>query len=422
MTTTHFSTLIVGGGIGGLSTALALARTGTPVHVVEQAAEFTELGAGLQIGPNATRALDRLGLLGELSEIAVHPRSAIVRDGLTGDVLTTLDFGPAFLAHYGHPYLVAHRSDVLTILLHACEREPLIVLENNRTVIEVEERSEHAALIFADGDEYTANVLIGADGIKSRVRRLLDTSEPVFSGHIAHRGAIDIAEVETDVATEDVVLWMAPGIHLMQYPVRRGELYNQVAVYESPRYAQGRDDWGTKDEFDEMFAAACEPVRAAITKIDTSRAWPIFDRDPIASWSTPHTVLIGDAAHAMLQYLGQGACQALEDALILSNTLTAHPNDTAGAFKSFEELRVPLTTKCQTVARPWGRTWHTADPAMLALRNRVFRGRAADDYTDLDWIYADRPDEFTPSTGVDPTTTTRTVRPIHTHPTGVITP
>jgi 2-polyprenyl-6-methoxyphenol hydroxylase-like FAD-dependent oxidoreductase len=398
MTTTHFSTLIIGGGIGGLSTALALARTGTPTQLVEQAPEFTEIGAGLQIGPNATRALDKLGLFEELSDIAVHPRSAIVHDALSGEVLTTLDFGPAFLARYGHPYLVAHRSDVLGILLRACQREPLVTLENNRTVVSVEERPDHAAVTFADGDEYTADVLIGADGIKSRVRQLLDTSEPVFSGHIAHRGAIDIAAVHTDVSTADVVLWIGPGIHLMQYPVRRGELYNQVAVYESPRHARGRDDWGTEDEFEEMFAPACPPVRDAITAIDTTRAWPVYDRDPLASWSTPHSVLIGDAAHAMLQYLGQGACQALEDALTLSATLCAHPGDTPGAFKSFEEHRVPLTTKCQTVARPWGRTWHTADPAMLALRNRLFRMRAADDYSDLDWLYADRPHELTAPT------------------------
>ena len=395
MTTTHFSTLVVGGGIGGLATALALARSGTAVHLVEQAPEFTEIGAGLQIGPNATRSLDRLGLLNELVDVAVHPRSGIIRDAVTSEVLTKIDFGPSFVARYGYPYLVAHRSDVLTLLLRACQRDPLVTLENNRTVVDVLERSDHAIARFADGADYTADVLVGADGIKSRVRRLLDTSEPVFSGHIAHRGAIDIADVHTDASTEDVVLWMGPGIHLMQYPVRRGELYNQVAVYESPGFAAGRDDWGDPEEFENMFAPACTAVKNAITQIDTSRSWPVFDREPMPTWTTPHTVLIGDAAHAMLQYLGQGACQALEDALVLSHSLATHPGDPSRAFKRFEEVRVPFANKCQTVARPWGRTWHTSDPAMLALRNRVFRTRADDDYTDLDWLYADRPQELT---------------------------
>ncbi|WP_009478451.1 FAD-dependent monooxygenase [Rhodococcus sp. JVH1] len=396
MTPSHFETLIIGGGIGGLATALALAQTGRPVQLVEQASAFTEIGAGLQIGPNATRALDRLGLLDELSAVAVHPHSAIVRDALTGEVLTALDFGTAFRARYGYPYLVAHRSDVLSILLHACEREPLVTLENNRTVQTVADTERGAVISFADGDEYTADLVVGADGIKSRVRQLLDISEPVFSGHIAYRGAIDIDQVRTDISTDDVVLWIGPGIHLMQYPVRRGELYNQVAVYESPRYAAGRDDWGHREEFDEMFTPACESVRNAVAQIDASRAWPVFDRDPISTWSTAHTVLIGDAAHAMLQYLGQGACQALEDALSLSRSLAAFPDDLTRAFKTYEGARVPITSKCQTVARPWGRTWHTDDPALLALRNRVFRMRAADDYTDLDWLYAERPSDLGP--------------------------
>ncbi|MBF4476684.1 FAD-dependent monooxygenase [Rhodococcus rhodochrous] len=398
MSTTHVPLLVIGGGIGGLGSALALARAGRTVHLVEQAPAFTEIGAGLQIGPNATRAFDRLGLLAELSDIAVHPRSAVVNDAHTGERLTTLDFGPKFLARYGYPYLVAHRSDILNILLQACKREPLITLENNRTVVNVEESSKYALVTFADGTVYTADIVVGADGIKSRVRQLLDKSEPVFSGHVAHRGAIDIADVATEVNHDDVVLWMGPGIHLMQYPVRRGELYNQVAVYESPRYSAGRDDWGHQDEFDEMFAPACAEVRNAIAKIDMSRAWPVFDRDPLDTWSTEHTVLIGDAAHAMLQYLGQGACQALEDALGLARALGGFPDDPARAFKTYESARIPITSKCQTVARPWGRTWHTDDPALLALRNRVFRMRAADDYSDLDWLYAERPEDVAPLT------------------------
>ncbi|WP_055477291.1 FAD-dependent monooxygenase [Gordonia sp. HS-NH1] len=393
MTTRHFSTLIIGGGIGGLATALSIARTGRPVHLVEQAPEFTEIGAGLQIGPNATRSFDRLGLLSELNAVAVHPGSAVVRDVHDALELTTLDFGAPFLERYGYPYIVAHRSDILSILLAACVADPLVTLETNRSVSSVAESADYATATFVGGDFYTADVLVGADGIKSRVRQLHDTSEPTFSGHVAHRGAIDIDQMG-DVAGDEVVLWMGPGVHLMQYPVRRGELYNQVAVYESPRFAAGRADWGTADEFDAMFADACEPVRAALAKIDTSRAWPIFDREPLSTWSTEHTVLIGDAAHAMLQYLGQGACQALEDALGLAHCLEACPNDAARAFKIFEAERIPLTTKCQAVARPWGRTWHTDDPAMLALRNRVFRMRAADDYTDLDWLYAERTGEF----------------------------
>lgn len=395
MTTQHFSTLIVGGGIGGLGTALALARSGREVRLVEAAPEFTEVGAGLQIGPNATRSLDRLGLLEELTEVAVQPRRGVVRDAVTAEVLTELDFAESFLRRYGYPYLVAHRSDVLAVLLRACQSHHLVTLENNARVVGVTEHSGHAEVTFESGESYTAEVLIGADGIRSRVRRLIDSSDPVFSGHIAHRGAISMAQMSDAVAVDDVALWIGPGIHLMQYPVRRGELYNQVAVYESPRYAAGRTDWGTVDELEEMFIGACPAVLESLQLLDTTRAWPVYDREPMGTWSTEHAVLIGDAAHAMLQYLGQGACQALEDALSLARNLANYPGDHSCAFKGYEEQRVAQATKCQNVARPWGKTWHTADPAMLALRNRVFRARAADDYTELDWLYLDRDKDLT---------------------------
>lgn len=393
MSTIHFDTLVVGGGIGGMATALSLSRFRHPVTLVEQAPRFGEIGAGLQIGPNATRALDKLGLFEQLSSVAVHPRRAVIRDAITAEVLTSLDFGPAFIARYGYPYVVARRSDLLSILLQAWRNEPLLTLENNRVVTDVREHNDHVAVSFADGDTYTADVVIGADGIKSRVRQLPDTSEPVFSGHIAHRGTIGIDDVHTEVSAQDVVLWIGPGIHLMQYPVRRGELYNQVAVYESPRYAAGDENWCSTDEFAAMFAPVCLAVRAAIRQMDASRRWPIYDRDPIPSWSAAHAVLVGDAAHPMLQYLGQGACQALEDALALANALTVHQGGTGRAFKTYEDARLELTSRCQRVDRPWGRTWHTTDVAMLALRNRVFRMRDAADYTDLDWLYAQRPDD-----------------------------
>jgi salicylate hydroxylase len=176
-------------------------------------------------------------------------------------------------------------------------------------------------------------------------------------------------------------------MHLMQYPVRRGQLYNQVAVYERPA---GRDEpRGDSAELLEAFACAHRSVGDSMALIDTARHWPVCDRDPVSGWTTPHTALIGDAAHAMLQYLGQGACQALEDALAIAAASAHHPRDQDEALRAYEKQRVARASRCQTVARPWGALWHTQDPALLALRNRVFRLRRADDYTDLDWLYAE---------------------------------
>jgi 3-hydroxybenzoate 6-monooxygenase len=384
--------LVAGGGIGGLATALAAARVGRSVRLVEQAAEFGEIGAGLQLGPNAVRAFDRLGIYEAVAQSAVFPSRAVVRDAVDGSVLTVLDFGESFVRRYGYPYLVAHRRDVLDALLEACRAQPGIVLENSRVVVSARESAEAVEVDFADGETYRADILVGADGIRSQVRQLLDNSEPTFSGHVAYRDTIAIEDVPAgafgDGAVDEVLLWIGPGMHLMQYPVRSGTLYNQVAVYERPA---GREEpAGDTAELRAAFAPACVEVRSAVERIDTSRGWPVCDRDPLPTWSTDRSVLIGDAAHAMLQYLGQGACQALEDALELSAALGNHPGDRKRAFDAYEGARRPVAARCQEVARPWGALWHTEDPTMLTLRNRVFRARRPDDYTDLDWLYGER--------------------------------
>ncbi|GAB87145.1 MULTISPECIES: FAD-dependent monooxygenase [Mycobacteriales] len=379
--------LIVGGGIGGLATALAVARAGRRVHLVEQAAEFSEIGAGLQLGPNAMRAFDQLGVYESIAAKAVFPERALIRDAVTGELLTTLQLGARCVKHFGYPYVVAHRSDILAALLEACRAEPRITLENNRTVVSADDTGDEARVQFTDGAIYRAATLIGADGIKSRVRRIFDTTEPTFSGQIAYRGAIDIADVPGDVSGDEVLLWIGPRVHLIQYPVRSGTMYNQVAVYDRP--AGQTEPIGHLDEFDAAFAITCPEVQRAAQQIDKTRYWPVCDRTPLHTWSGQHAVLIGDAAHAMLQYLGQGACQALEDALALGDALGEHHDEPQVAFKKYEIARVERATRCQEVARPWGALWHTNDPTLLALRNRVFRLRAADDYSDVEWLYAD---------------------------------
>jgi 3-hydroxybenzoate 6-monooxygenase len=380
--------LVVGGGIGGLATALSAARAGRDVLLVEQAPEFGEIGAGLQLGPNAMRAFDKLGVYDAVARSAVFPSRAVVRDAVDGSALTTLDFGDQFVSRYGYPYVVAHRRDVLDALLAACREQPRIQMQNGRTVVGVSEGRQGAEVVFADGQTRRAEVLVGADGIRSQVRRLLDTSEPAFSGHVAYRGTIAVEEIPESIAADEVLLWIGPGMHLMQYPVRGGHLYNQVAVYERP---QGRrEPTGDLTELDKAFSRACDAVQRSVSRIDTSRSWPVYDRTPMPTWSTGHSVLIGDAAHAMLQYLGQGACQALEDALELGAALARYPGDRGSAFKSYEQARLPVASQCQTVARPWGALWHTDDATLVALRNRVFRMRDARDYSDLDWLYAER--------------------------------
>jgi 3-hydroxybenzoate 6-monooxygenase len=385
--------LIVGGGIGGLATALAIARSGRPVHLIEQAPEFTEVGAGLQIGANATRVMDRLGILEAVEAVAVHPERAVMRDARNSEKLTGLTLGATYRRRYGFPYLVMHRSDLLQILLEACLAEPLITLENNRTVVDVTPATDHVAIGCADGSTYRADTVLGADGLRSRLRRLFVDDEPVCSGYVAYRGTMPIEDVATEVDANDIVLWVGPRLHLMQYPVRSGALYNQVAVFHSETFAAGVPDteWGTPEELDEIYSGTAEPVRLSAASVSRARHWPLFDREPLEHFAQGRIALLGDAAHPMLQVLGQGACQALEDAVCVADCLSEHPEDPEKALAAYEQLRLPRTTTCQRVARPWAEVWHLTDPVALALRDRVFRARADDDYSDVDWLYAPTP-------------------------------
>lgn len=388
-TTGTLPTLIVGGGIGGLAGALAIAHLGRDVHLIEQAPEFTEIGAGLQVGPNATRMLARLKVLDQVLDLAVVPEHGVMLDAVTGEQLTVLDLGPGFREHYGYPYIVVHRSDLLAILVQACRDQPWITLENNKAVSTVWSETDRAGVECSDGTYYESDLLVGADGLNSRVRTLIDDSAPRNSGYVAYRGTLPMSDVTADVSGNDVVLWVGPGMHLIQYPIRRHELYNQVAVVSSDRFHRGEKVYGTPDELTDRFSNACADVQRSIARIPTDRSWPIFDRDPLNTWVHGRAALLGDAAHPMLQYLGQGACQALEDAHTLAQEVAANRDDLPTALATYQTRRIQRTTRCQLSARPWGDVWHTDDPAMLALRNRVLRGRAPDDYSELDWLYLD---------------------------------
>ena len=382
-------TTIVGGGIAGLATALSLAQAGRRVRVLEQAPRFTEIGAGLQVGPNASRAMDRLGVLGPVRDKAVLPRRGLLLDAITGETLTVLDLGAAFVRRFGYPYLVVHRSDVLDALLHACREHPFVELYNGKLVSEAEIDSTGGVLTCEDGSTFSSRAVVGADGLQSRLRRVLVDDELVGTGFAAYRGTMPVSQAPDGVNVDDVLIWIGPGMHLVQYPVRRGEIFNQVAVFKSDRFAAGEHSWGGPEELDARFSVACDNVRAAVALVGRDQRWPMYDREPLTTWIRDRLLLVGDAAHPMLQYLGQGACQALEDAVELGTQFVIHGDDVDEAFRSFEQVRLERASRCQRSARPWGEVWHSDDPVVVGLRNRVFRLRAAQDYDELDWLYGD---------------------------------
>src|ERR1700681_2546059 len=378
--------LIAGGGIGGLAAALAVARTGRAVHVLERESRFGEIGAGLQLAPNASHALARLGVLEAIAPYAVYPRRISWRDARSGERVTTLDLGERFRARYEHRYVVMHRGDLLDVLLAACRADERIVLEPSREVVDVEQSEDGVRVVCAGGAAYDGAAAVAADGLWSRLRALVHLDgDPLAARYVAYRGTVPVTELWEGVGLEDVTLWTAPGLHFVQYPIRRRELFNPVAVFRSDRYRPGSDDWGTPDELDAAFAVGGDAVQAGIARSARDRHWPMYDREPIAQWSRGRLALLGDAAHPMLQYLAQGACQALEDAVVLGGALAAY-DDPAAAFTAYRDQLDLRTARVQYSARLFGEIWHVGDVG-ATLRDAMLAPRAGDDFTHVEWLY-----------------------------------
>ncbi len=387
-TDTDTDVVVVGGGIGGLGNALALTRAGVRVRVLEQASRFGEVGAGLQVAPNATRILRSWGLLERVVAEGVLPQRLVMRDAVDGRDLTHLDLADAE-RRYGAPYVVIHRSDLHAILLAAC-REAGVELVTDAAVADVEVGPDHAVAL-ADGRCDRGRVVLAADGLGSRLRRRLSDDEPVSSAYVAYRGALPIDAFDTSsLDLEDVIVYVGPGCHLVQYPLRRGEIFNQVAVFRSPKALAGEEDWGTPDELDAAFAGTCDTVRAALPNLWRDRWWRMYDREPIGSWVHGRIALTGDAAHPMLQYLAQGACQALEDAECLAAQVGkqagAEPLDWDAALRDYADARTIRTARVQRTVRDWGDLWH-CDGLFRSVRNAMLRDRDPADYRYVDWLY-----------------------------------
>ncbi|MEH7416091.1 FAD-dependent monooxygenase, partial [Neobacillus drentensis] len=302
MTKLEKAVLVIGGGIGGLGAALAAAEAGQKTVVFEQAPQFGEIGAGIQMGPNAMAVLDRFGLADEIAKYAVFPQRLVLKDVYTGRELSSLDLGEDFKAKYGFPYIVLHRSDLHRVLFEACEKNPLISLINDQVIEQVEETAAGVTVTNQRGEQFTGIAVIGADGLWSKTRKYFSDDQPICSHYVAYRGTIPITEISSDANMDDVIMWIGPNLHVVQYPVRRGELYNQVVVFKSSNYKVGSDDWGTPEEMDRVFEGCHPLVETALSFIQRQIRWPMYDREPIENWTKGKFTLLGDAAHPMLQY------------------------------------------------------------------------------------------------------------------------
>jgi 3-hydroxybenzoate 6-monooxygenase len=385
--------LIAGGGIAGLATALALARQGIACTVLEQATTFSEIGAGIQLGPNALRSLSALGLREAIEPLAFWPRKIVMRDALTGAYLHHVALGESFEKRFRERYTCVHRADLLNILLDACRNHSEIHLCNATHIHSIASAPELVRVRTVAGQEFEAEGLIGADGLWSVVRSsLLGTQAPRFSGDIALRALIPNTQEVRDVA-----LWLGPQLHVVAYPVKAGRMLNIVAICENPagHRFRGWDEEAPKKWLDK-FTGYHSELDLLLDSASSWTAWALHDRDPIQSWSKGRIALVGDAAHPCLQYLAQGACLALEDAVAIAShiarlrdsRLATQALNPASAFAAFSQERQGRGARMIRTARRMGQLYHAAGPARQ-VRNLGMRitpewvSREA-----MAWIYA----------------------------------
>src|SRR5258705_1019761 len=329
--------LVAGGGIGGLAAAYALAHKGFPVRVFEQAPEFKEIGAGIQLGPNIFRALERIGLKDAVLADAHRPPAMEMRCALSGELVTRIPLDtPQFLERFQHPYAVTHRADIHAALLNACQHNNLVTLETQRSVEGYEADDNGVTLTLQSGERIRGHALIGCDGMWPKIRdSIVRDGKPRVSGHIAYRAVLKKDEVPKDLWRPDVVLWAGPRTHFVHYPLRRGELYNLVAVFHSDRYVEGWNAEADADELWARFKGQRPEVLRMLERIETWRMWVLCDREPVKEWCKGPVALLGDAAHPMLQYLAQGAAMATEDAVCLADQVAAAPGDLPAALQAY---------------------------------------------------------------------------------------
>ena len=379
--------LVVGGGIGGLAAALALARLGLHVTLLEQAAEIGEIGAGIQLGPNAFAALDALGVGENARGRAVFTDELIMMDAVDASVVGRFPVGEAFRARFGNPYAVIHRADIHTSILEGVRGSDRIQFHTSTKVVRIEQDASSVTAIDQHGQRFTADALVAADGVRSVARDIFFGDTPRVSGHVVYRAVVPLADMPRDLRVNAPVVWAGPNCHLVHYPLRGGSEYNLVVTFHSRQQEQWSVTDGSKEEVLSYFQGIHPRPRQLLECPKSWRRWATADRNPIPRWTVGRVTLLGDAAHGMLQYLAQGACMAMEDAVTLGEALKASDMDIESAFKLYEESRIPRTARVVLSAREMGRLYH-ADGVERLVRNQLWEGRTPERFYDaLQWLY-----------------------------------
>lgn len=380
--------VVAGGGIGGLATALALAIKGFRVTVLEQASQFGEIGAGIQLAPNAWAVLDALQVGALVKRDAVFIEKLLLMDGISGDAVIEIPLDHQFRARYGNPYAVTHRADIHTSLLEGCRaRKDLIELRTNSRVsaYAIETRGVHVEI---EGDQpIEARALVGADGARSVVRRsMLGDGDPPASGHMCYRAVLPVQDMPADLRWPAATLWAGPDTHIVHYPLRGGKLFNLVATVVRTDTPGGHNEEAAPEEVLPLFPHHCEKPMSIMRVPKVFRRWMLRFREPGETWTAGPVALLGDAAHLMLQYMAQGAAMAMEDAICLAYCADQADGDFEAAFQAYQTTRLVRASRVQLSAKLLGLVFHAKGVERL-VRNNIYQGRAADKYYEsLNWV------------------------------------
>jgi salicylate hydroxylase len=385
--------VIAGAGIGGLCAALALAKRGFEVAVYEQSRQLGEVGAGLQLSPNAMHVLQTLGLANELKAKAFRPTSAVMRHYQTGNTYFAVPLGDNATQKFGADYLHIHRADLHAVLQHACE-ELNVSIYLGQAVQSYHQTPQNLTIQIENGKSQDADLLIGADGIKSKVQTCMLGQTPAkFTGQVAWRGVVETSKLPKGLIKPNANLWVGPGKHFVSYYLRGGELVNFVAVQERSDWQQ--ESWNEPGDINELRETFCgwhPEVTELLTATENCFLWALFDRPPLHQWTDQNVALLGDACHPMLPFLAQGAAMAIEDSYALAHCL-ASDNNIQTALKAYQNIRLTRASNIQLGARKNASLYHMSSPIEQA-KLAVLSGLSSLGLSDpvaankLDFIYA----------------------------------
>ncbi len=389
MTTIETEWTVLGGGIGGMAAALSLARAGAAVQVLEQTEAFSEVGAGVQLGPNVTRLLGEWGLHEALMAVAFAPQRLQARDARSGRVLGELPLAERTQSRYGAPHVCIHRADLHGLLWRAVAGTGRPVLQGAR-ITDWREEGEAVALQAATGHRWRAQALVGADGLWSASRCLLGLQDaPRFSGHLAYRALVPQARLPVGMRSDQVTVWMGPRLHVVEYPVQAGHMLNLVAIVhgDAPAHPDGWDHAAHSAQLWQAMGAVCTPLQDRLRAVAQWRTWPLYDRPPLSGahqMAQGRVALLGDAAHPMRPYLAQGAGMAIEDAWVLGECAGAG-GDVPSRLAAYAARRWARAARVQRRSVRNGRIFHARGPVAWGRDLALAAGGGR--VMDVPWLY-----------------------------------